>query len=129
VLECLSGYLLLAEKQYAEKPVEGAYNFGPDENSCVSTGTLVDLFCECWGLGASWDNQRDNGPHEANFLKLDCSKAKAVLGWKPRWDIKTAVEKTVEFAKAASDEERLACVEGQIVEYFRNSGELLCFLE
>jgi CDP-glucose 4,6-dehydratase len=119
VLECLSGYLLLAEKQYAEKSFEGAYNFGPDESGCVSTGTLADLFCDSWGSGASWDNREDNGPHEATFLKLDCSKAKAVLGWKPRWDIKTAVEKVVEFAKLSSDEERLACVESQIKEYFQ----------
>jgi CDP-glucose 4,6-dehydratase len=119
VLECLSGYLLLAEKQYVKKSFEGAYNFGPDERSCVSTGTLADLFCDCWGTGASWDNQGDNGPHEANFLKLDCSKAKVVLGWKPRWDIKMAVEKVVECAKAATDEERLACLEGQIEEYFK----------
>jgi CDP-glucose 4,6-dehydratase len=109
---------LLAEKQYAEKSLEGAYNFGPDENSCVSTGKLADLFCGCWGPGASWINQDESGPHEANFLKLDCSKAKAVLGWNPKWDIKTAVEKTVEFAKAASGEDRLACIEGQIREYF-----------
>jgi CDP-glucose 4,6-dehydratase len=99
--------------------LEGAYNFGPDESSCVSTGTLAELFCDCWGLNVAWDNQGDNGPHEANFLKLDCSKAKVVLGWKPRWDIKTAIEKVVEFAKAASDEERLACVESQIKKYFQ----------
>jgi CDP-glucose 4,6-dehydratase len=125
VLDCLSGYLLLAKKQYAEKSCEGAWNFGPDEGSCVSTGQLVDLFCDSWGQGASWINQGDAGPHEANFLKLDCSKAKAALGWKPRWNIKTAVEKTVEFAKAASDEERLACLEGQIEDYFdcRRDGE------
>jgi CDP-glucose 4,6-dehydratase len=119
VLECLSGYLLLAEKQYIDKAVEGAYNFGPDEGSCVSTGKLADLFCGCWGPGASWISQDDNGPHEANYLKLDCSKAKAELGWKSRWDIKTAVAKTVEFARSASDEERLACLEGQIAEYFK----------
>jgi CDP-glucose 4,6-dehydratase len=119
VLECLSGYLLLAEKQYGNKSFEGAWNFGPDEGGCASTGQLADLFCDSWGPGASWINQGDAGPHEANFLKLDCSKAKALLGWKPRWDIKTAVEKTVEFAKAASDEERLACLEGQIEEYFQ----------
>jgi CDP-glucose 4,6-dehydratase len=119
VLECLSGYLLLAERQYTGKSLEGAYNFGPDENSCVSTGQVADLFCDCWGQGASWNNQSGNGPHEANFLKLDCSKAKAVLGWKPRWDIKTAVEKVVEFAKAASDKERLACVDSQIKKYFQ----------
>jgi CDP-glucose 4,6-dehydratase len=118
-LDCLSGYLLLAEKQYADKSFEGAWNFGPGESSCVSTGQLVDLFCNCWGPKASWINQGDTGPHEANFLKLDCSKAKALLGWKPKWDIKTAVEKTVEFAKAASDGERLACLEGQIKIYFQ----------
>lgn len=119
VLDCLSGYLLLAEKQYAHKSFEGAYNFGPDESSCVSTGQLVDLFCGCWGPEASWESRGDAGPHEANFLKLDCSKAKAVLGWKPRWDIKTAMEKTVDFAKAASGRERLACLEGQIENYFQ----------
>jgi CDP-glucose 4,6-dehydratase len=123
VLECLSGYLLLAEKQYAGKSFEGAYNFGPDENSCISTGELAGLFCGCWGPEASWETQGDSGPHEANFLKLDCSKAKTLLGWKPKWDIKTAVEKTVEFAKAASDGERLACLDGQIEKYFRFSGE------
>jgi CDP-glucose 4,6-dehydratase len=118
VLDCLAGYLLLAEKQYAGKSLEGAYNFGPDYSSCVSTGKLADLFCGCWGPGASWETQGDGGPHEANFLKLDCSKAKAVLGWKPRWGIQKAVEKTVEFAKAESDDERRACLEGQIREYF-----------
>jgi CDP-glucose 4,6-dehydratase len=119
VLECLSGYLLLAEKQYGDKSFEGAYNFGPGESSCVSTGELAGLFCDCWGPGASWENRSDSGPHEANYLKLDCSRAKAVLGWKPRWDVQTAVEKAVEFAKAASGEERLACLEGQIEEYFQ----------
>jgi CDP-glucose 4,6-dehydratase len=118
VLDCLSGYLLLAEKQYAGKSLEGAYNFGPDENSCVSTGQLADLFCSAWGWGASWIAQEDRGPHEANFLKLDCSKAKTVLGWKPSWSIKTAVEKTVEFAKNSADKNCGTYVESQIKEYF-----------
>jgi len=120
VLDCLSGYLLLAEKQYNDKTLEGAYNFGPDDESCVSTGKLAELFCEAWGSGASWSVQGDGGPHEANFLKLDCSKAKAVLGWKPRCDIKTAVEKTVEFAKYGTDDERLDCINEQIQEYFKD---------
>jgi CDP-glucose 4,6-dehydratase len=118
VLECLSGYLLLAEKQWADKSLEGAYNFGPDEGSCVSTGKLADLFCACWGAGSSRETRGDGGPHEAAFLKLDCSKSKAALGWKPRWDIQRAVEKTVVFARAASDDERRACLEGQIRDYF-----------
>jgi CDP-glucose 4,6-dehydratase len=118
VLECLSGYLLLAEKQYDNKALEGAYNFGPDHESCVATGDLTGLFCASWGSGAAWKVQGDGGPHEANFLKLDCSKSKAVLSWKPRWNIKTAVEKTVEFAKIQSDNERSVCVDRQIREYF-----------
>ena len=119
VLECLSGYLLLAEKQHGHKTIEGAYNFGPDDESCVATGKLAELFCAAWGHGAAWQVHGDDGPHEANFLKLECSRSKAVLGWKPRWDIKTAVEKTVEFAKAGDDKDRLICVENQIREYFK----------
>jgi CDP-glucose 4,6-dehydratase len=118
VLECLSGYLLLARKQYCDKTLEGAYNFGPNDESCVTTGDLAGLFCAAWPSGAAWQAKGDGGPHEAAFLKLDCSKSKAVLGWKPCWDIKTAVEKTVEFAKAQSDNERLACVDRQIKDYF-----------
>ena len=119
VLECLCGYLVLAEKQYSDKAVEGAYNFGPDDESCVTTGDLAGLFCAAWGSGAVWQAKGDSGPHEAAFLKLDCSKARAVLGWHPKWDIKTAVEKTVEFAKLQSDDERLNCVDRQIKEYFK----------
>jgi len=117
VLECLYGYLLLAKTQYEDPDLEGAYNFGPNEESCVTNWELADLFCGAYGRGASWRTEAVNGPHEANFLKLDSSKSKAVLGWKPRWNIKTAVEKVVEFAKAVSDDERSECVDRQIDEY------------
>ena len=120
VMECLSGYLLLAQKQYNDKTFADAYNFGPDDESCVTTGKLTELFCDIWGTDASWKVQGDDGPHEANFLKLDCTKAKVVLNWKPRWDIRTAVKKIVEFAKASTDDERKACVNRQINEYFEN---------
>lgn len=101
VLECLFGYLTLAEKQWADKNLSGAYNFGPDDDSCVSTGTLVDLFCQSW-QGATWFVQGDGGPHEANFLKLDCSKAKSVLTWKPKWSIQQAIYHIAQFYKATS---------------------------
>jgi CDP-glucose 4,6-dehydratase len=119
VLDCLSGYLVLAEKQDSKKSLAGNYNFGPNEDGCVSTRQLAALFCDIWQDGAGWTTE-SNGrqPHEDNCLKLDCSKAKSVLGWKPRWDIKTAVEKVVEFAKADSDTGRLAIVEQEIQEYF-----------
>jgi CDP-glucose 4,6-dehydratase len=123
VLDCLSGYLLLAEKQYQNKSFEGAYNFGPDDESYVTTSNLVELFCNFWGKGSAWTTQNDNGPHEANYLKLDCSKAKTVFGWKPRWNVKTAVEKVVEFAKTSSNEERLACLKSQIQKYFEVESE------
>jgi CDP-glucose 4,6-dehydratase len=119
VLDCLSGYMLLAEKQYVNRDIAGNYNFGPDEDGCAATGQLAELFCDVWGNGACWTTQSDGQQgHEANFLKLDCSKAKSVLGWKPRWNIKTAVEKSVEFAKAATNEQQLAIIKQQIQEYF-----------
>ena len=115
VLDCLYGYLLLAKAQYENPALEGAYNFGPDEESCVTNGELAALFCEAYGGGASWRAGDGGGPHEANFLKLDSSKSKAVLGWKPRWNIRTAVEKTAEFAKAGGGVSD--CVDRQIDGY------------
>ena len=119
VLECLSGYILLAQKQYMDKTIAGPYNFGPDDESCINTGELVSLFCNAW-QGAHWRVQSDYGPHEATFLKLDCSKAKMVLGWRPKWSIKTAVEKTVEFYECNTNIEKAKCLERQIYQYFND---------
>ncbi len=126
VLECLSGYLLLSEKQYTDKTAAGAYNFGPDEASCITTGRLTELFCSVWG-GVSWSARNDSGPHEASFLKLDCSKSKAVLNWQPRWTIETAVEKTVEWHKAVQNGTDAADItDRQIAEYFHQGQEGSC---
>lgn len=100
VLEPLAVYLTIAQKQYEDPNYQGYYNVGPDECDCVTTGDLVDLFCKYWGKDASWSNQSEaNAPHEANFLKLDCSKLKATFGWKPRWHIDECMEKTCQFSK------------------------------
>ena len=100
VLEPLAVYLTIAQKQYEDRSYAGYYNVGPDDCDCVTTGDLVTLFCKCWGDGASWENQAEpDAPHEANFLKLDCSKIKAVFGWKPRWHIQKCMEKTCAFSK------------------------------
>lgn len=99
VLEPLNAYLIIAERQYKDKKFEGYFNVGPDEHDCIETGELTDLFCEKWGKGVSWVNQYDGGPHEANFLMLDCSKMKRIFDWKPRWNIEYAIEKTVEWTK------------------------------
>ena len=100
VLEPLFAYLMIAKKQYEDKSFAGWYNVGPDEYDSITTGALVDLFCRSWGEGISWENQVEaNAPHEANFLKLDCSKAKVAFGWRPRWHIEEAVRKTVEWSQ------------------------------
>ncbi len=100
VLEPLMAYLMIAERQYQDASLSGSYNIGPDDQDCVSTGELVNLFCKTWGEGASWDARPDNGPHEANFLKLDCSKAKQTFHWKPAWHIDRSVAETVAWTKA-----------------------------
>ncbi|NCE65308.1 CDP-glucose 4,6-dehydratase [Pseudoflavonifractor sp. 524-17] len=100
VLEPLMAYLLIAKRQYEDKSCAGWYNVGPDEHDCVTTGQLAELFREAWGEGFAWLNQAEkDAPHEANFLKLDCSKLKAAFGWRPRWRIAQAVQKTVEWTR------------------------------
>lgn len=120
VLEPLAVYLMIAKEQYEDKQFAGFYNVGPDECDCITTGNLVDLFCEKWGKDAAWVNEYDGGPHEANFLKLDCSKVKKVFGWKPRWSVEQAVEKTVEWSKVYFTQEDIpACMDKQIADFFR----------
>jgi len=104
VLEPVCAYLLLAARQYEDGSLQGSYNVGPEDKDCVATGLLVDLFCRSWGEEISWINApHENAPHEANFLKLDCSKIKSMLGWKARWGISDAVDQTVEWSKAWLD--------------------------
>lgn len=101
VLEPVYAYLLIAMNQYLDKTVAGNYNVGPDDCDCITTGELVTLFCEKWknvsGNEVKWVNQYDGGPHEANFLKLDCSKMKSTFNWKPRWNVEQTMEKLVEW--------------------------------
>ena len=119
VLEPLFAYLMIAARQYEDKRLSGWYNVGPDDCDCVTTGHLVNLFCDKWGAGARWENQAEtNAPHEANFLKLDCSKIKAVLGWKPAWHIDEAVEMTVRWSKRwLAGEDIPAAMDEQISTY------------
>ena len=104
VLEPLFAYLMIAQKQYDDAKYAGWYNVGPDECDCVTTGDLVDLFCASWGEGAQWeDHTEPNAPHEANFLKLDCSKIKSVFGWNPRWHIGEAIAETCAWTRVYFD--------------------------
>lgn len=99
VLEPVIAYLMIAQKQYEDGSYADYYNVGPDDFDCVTTGDIVDMFCAKWGEGMHWINQYDGGPHEANFLKLDCSKLKTTFRWKPRWNVSEALDRVVEWTK------------------------------
>ena len=120
VLEPLYVYLLIAQAQYEESSYAGWYNVGPDECDCVTTGELCDIFCQAWGEKIEWHDTSIPGPHEARFLKIDCSKIKDKFGWRPRWHIDKAVEKTVEWAKAWQNDQPVAgLMDAQIEEFLR----------
>lgn len=121
VLDPLFAYLMIVQKQYKNKEFAGCYNVGPDDDSCITTGELVNLFCNTWGEDAKWFTQQNHGPHEANFLKLDCSKLKKTFGWKPRWNIIETIEKTVEWSKEWKHSSQLAaeCMKRQIKEFLK----------
>ena len=102
VLEPLAMYLNIVQAQYEDRKYAGFYNVGPDDMDCVTTGDLVSIFCDTWNEKNTehikWINKAEaDAPHEANFLKLDCSKVKSVFGWKPVWHIDEAIKKTVEW--------------------------------
>lgn len=119
VLEPLYAYLMIAAMQYQDKKYAGFYNVGPDDQDCFQTGALVDLFVKHWGESLKWVNQYDGGPHEANFLKLDCSKLKTTFGWKPRWNLDKAIEMVVEWNKCwMNDGDIRDCMDKEIEQFF-----------
>lgn len=100
VLEPLTGYLTLAAKLYTEgSKYNGGWNFGPDDQDARNVEWITQKICDLWGNGASYGVDTNSNPHEANYLKLDCSKAKAELNWEPKWNIDKTLESIVEWNK------------------------------
>jgi CDP-glucose 4,6-dehydratase len=100
VLEPLSGYLVLAQALYEKGDTfASAWNFGPRGEDARSVQDVVSLLISQWEGDASWEKEGEEQPHEAHFLKLDCSKAKQSLGWTPKWGLEMAMEKIVEWQK------------------------------
>lgn len=125
VLEPVAVYLMIAKRQYEDIRYAGNYNVGPDDADCYTTGELVTLFCEKWnqitGDSISWRNVSDDGPHEACFLKLDCSKLKSAYGWRPVWNVERAMEKIVEWQAAyCAQEDIYEVMHRQIEEFLRS---------
>lgn len=109
--------------QFGDVRYSDYYNVGPNDEDCVETGELVDLFCRCYkelsGEKIKWVNKYDGGPHEANFLKLDNNKIKKTFNWKPTWGIEKAIEKTVEWIICyLNNDDVVGCVNSQINEFF-----------
>ena len=122
VLEPLSGYLILAQSLYDQGlAFASGWNFGPQDEDNRSVQEVVDLLISGWGNSAGWEKEGSEQPHEANLLKLDCSKARAQLGWTPKWDLQNAVKKIVEWQKAYQAKENMQEVSlTQINQYMGN---------
>ena len=119
VLEPLYAYLMIAAKQYENLSYADYYNVGPDDQDCFETGALVNMFVKKWGGSLKWVNQSDGGPHEANFLKLDCSKLKNKFGWAPHWNLEQALDKVVEWSKCWIQKDDIRdCMDREISEFF-----------
>jgi len=128
VLEPIYVYLMIAMNQFRDAAVIGSYNVGPDDESCVTTGNLVDMFVERWNIisngdfnNLKWINKHDGGPHEAGFLKLDCTKLKNTFDWHPVWNIGTTMDKLVEWYHAfLVGEDVIECTRNQIEDFLKN---------
>ncbi len=138
VLEPVMAYLMICQRQYEDISYAGSYNVGPDDTDCYTTGELVSLFCETWkelsGQEIIWIDRYDGGPHEANFLKLNCSKLRNTFGWHPIWNVKEAMKKIVEWELAYQNmntEEKDTCIENimnEQIEAYRVSTNLLTLI-
>jgi CDP-glucose 4,6-dehydratase len=119
VLEPLSGYLLLAERlcgPEGERLADG-WNFGPYESDAKPVAWIADYLCKAWGDGANWRLEVEAGgaPHEAHYLKLDCSKARSELGWRPRLDLQEALQWIVQWTRSfAAGDDMIDVTAGQI---------------
>ena len=126
VLDPLNGYLVLAEKLYTKgSAFAEAFNFGPDEEGAKPVQWVVEQLIQNWGDGASWYLDVDTHPHEAHYLKLDCSKARLVLGWQPNWNLNQALQAIIVWHKTYSAHQsstamRSLCLQ-QIKEYSKET--------
>ena len=98
VIDVLSGYLLLAQKLYEdENKYSGGWNFGPNQDDGKTVKWITQFMVKKWKKNINWRLDRRNNPHEAEYLKLDISKAKKILGWKPVWSLEKSLLKVLDW--------------------------------
>ena len=120
VLEPLSGYLILAEKLFMEgEPFAESWNFGPNEEDTKTVGWIVERLSSQIE-GSKWTFDNTTQPHEAGLLKLDSSKAKNKLGWRPRWNLDNALNKTADWYRAWKNNEDMSCITNSQISDYQN---------
>ena len=122
VLEPLSGYLVLAEHLFIEgKSYAGAWNFGPKDEDCKPVSWILDRMVANWNDQATWELDKNNNPHEAGYLKLDCSKAASKLNWKPKWNLDITLGKIINWHQSFLNGSNIQdeCL-NEIAEYQKN---------
>ncbi len=123
VLEPLSGYLLLAERLYTDGVnFSGAWNFGPNDADAKPVQWVVERLTSLWESGASWELDAHSQFHEAHYLKLDCSKAKAELGWHPHWDLDESLKNVTSWYKESLNGKNMRDITLQQIESFSSTG-------
>jgi CDP-glucose 4,6-dehydratase len=121
VLEPLSGYLILAQALYVRgSEFASGWNFGPLDRDNRTVQEVIDLLISKWGKSAVWEMDGSEQPHEAAFLKLDCSKAQTKLGWVPRWDLETAIQKITQWHKSFQKKEDMQRVSLEQIKEFQD---------
>ena len=122
VLDPLCGYLTLAEGLWQDpERFSESWNFGPDESEALPVSTVLDRLGKLWGPGISWLFDDGAHPHEAQYLKLDCTKAKAKLGWEPQWNLNSALEATVQWYKAHQSRQDVRSVAERQIRSYQNT--------
>jgi len=123
VLEPVAGYLILAERLFANDgaSVANAWNFGPNDEGCQSVGQIVKKMQALWGDGASFSITDNPQPHEARFLKLDCSRAKDLLNWHPVWNLDQTLETIVHWYRAFERKDDLRAVALNTIQSYENT--------
>jgi CDP-glucose 4,6-dehydratase len=133
VLEPLSGYLLLAEKMHEQGQTQAStqaqnfaegWNFGPRDEDARTVQWIVEHLCQAWGPSASWQLQPGKHPHEANYLKLDISKAKQRLQWAPRWSLEQALEHIIHWHRTWLDEQDVRALSIQQIHKYQNQNQI-----
>ncbi len=124
VLEPLLGYLTLGERLFMEgQSFSEAWNFGPEESDAQSVQWIVERLCKLVP-SSSWQCNNEPQPHEANYLKLDNSKAKAKLAWHPRWTLRSALDRTVAWHHSWKRRDDMAATSLEQIQEYEEAGKI-----